>query len=73
MIVHVDKTGRHDQAGSIDRPGALGLAEVADRGDLAASHADVGPAARRSRSIDDRALYNDKIVRFLCRQKQAHA
>ena len=45
MHLGVDDAGQHGQAGRVEHLAGRGLAEVADGGDPAAAHADVGQAA----------------------------
>ena len=59
--VAVDEAGRDDVALGVDLVGAP-LADPADGGDAAPPHADVGPIARQSRTVDDVTVADHQVV-----------
>src|SRR5277367_45034 len=62
MGMRIDKTGRNDHVGSVDRLLAA-LSDFADFGDTITGHGNVAAEARRAGSIDDGAVLDYEIIR----------
>jgi hypothetical protein len=65
VVVHVDESGRNDEALGVDGPFASSLAKVADRCDLAGADADIGQPTVSAGAVDHGSVRNDDVVRFL--------
>ena len=66
MRVHVDDARRHHQAFGVDDALCFNLAEASDTGNAAILHGDIRLTARQTRTVDQQAVLDDKIVhRFL--------
>ncbi len=62
MAMVVDKAGRDDAAGGVDR--ARGRpAQFADLGDLAVLDPDIAAERRHARAVDDAAVLDQQVIR----------
>jgi hypothetical protein len=59
--VHVDKTGTHDAALSVDLDPGPNMAQLTDCGYPASGNADVGPAHTRAGTVNDLPTCDQKI------------
>src|SRR5687768_11775843 len=66
VVVHVDESGRNDEALGVDSPLAGRFAQVPDRCDLAGADADIGQPTASAGAVDHGSVRNDDVERFLC-------